>query len=202
MYKNYKNIIPIVSYPNADKCKSSLLTDNREKSGVYMWVNNLNHESYVGSSINITKRLRRYYSKNYMEDKVRIHNSRIFEALLKHGYSDFSLVILEYCNVDVLIKREQYFIDKLKPEYNICKTAGSMLGFKHSEETKLKFKNRDVVTGHDTFVINKLNSSTKKYKSKREAARNIGVSHTTLLRYINKDKYLNGIYLIKLKPDY
>ena len=29
------------------------------------------------------------------------------------------------------------------PEYNICKKAGSMLGFKYSSKTLLKFKNRN-----------------------------------------------------------
>jgi group I intron endonuclease len=37
-----------------------------------------------------------------------------------------------------LIQREQYYIDLLNPEYNICKIAGSNLGFKHSEITKEK----------------------------------------------------------------
>jgi len=32
----------------------------------------------------------------------------------------------------------------LNPEYNILKKAGSLLGFKHSEETLEKFKNREV----------------------------------------------------------
>jgi group I intron endonuclease len=58
--------------------------------------------------------------------------------LLKYGYSNFSLYILEYCESDVLIKREQYYIDKLKPHYNICKTAGSTFGKKHSMQTRNK----------------------------------------------------------------
>jgi hypothetical protein len=38
----------------------------------------------------------------------------------------------------VVIAREQYYLDKLKPEYNICNIAGSCLGRKHKEETILK----------------------------------------------------------------
>jgi group I intron endonuclease len=56
--------------------------------------------------------------------------------LLKHGYSKFSLDILEYCEINVLIKREQYYIDLLKPKYNILKAANSRLGSKHTLETK------------------------------------------------------------------
>jgi group I intron endonuclease len=48
------------------------------------------------------------------------------------------LDILEYCESSLCISREQYYIDLLKPEYNICKIAGSRLGTKQSEETKIK----------------------------------------------------------------
>lgn len=40
------------------------------------------------------------------------------------------------------VKREQGYIDLLAPEYNILKIAGSLLGFKHSEETLKNFRNR------------------------------------------------------------
>jgi group I intron endonuclease len=43
--------------------------------------------------------------------------------------------MIEYCEPKDVIQREQYYIDLLKPEYNILKVAGSLLGFKHAEET-------------------------------------------------------------------
>jgi len=45
----------------------------------------------------------------------------IYKALLKNGYSNFTLEILEYCDSEDLIKREQYYLELLKPEYNILK---------------------------------------------------------------------------------
>jgi group I intron endonuclease len=63
---------------------------------------------------------------------------RIHRALLGYGYESFSLHILEYCKLEDLIKREQYYLDTLRPEYNICKTAGSTLGKLHTEETRVK----------------------------------------------------------------
>jgi group I intron endonuclease len=36
------------------------------------------------------------------------------------------------------LEREQYYLDKLKPEYNILKYAGSSFGYKHTEESKKK----------------------------------------------------------------
>lgn len=49
--------------------------------------------------------------------------SKIYSSLLKHGYNAFTLDILEYCEKEELITREQYYIDKLSPSYNILKIA-------------------------------------------------------------------------------
>nr|YP_009568477.1 GIY endonuclease [Drechslerella brochopaga]QBL02557.1 GIY endonuclease [Drechslerella brochopaga] len=68
----------------------------------------------------------------------------ICNALIKHGYSNFSLEILEYCEAENCIEREQFYIDLYKPEYNILKFAGSNLGYKHTEETLDKLRNRKV----------------------------------------------------------
>jgi len=57
----------------------------------------------------------------------------ICRALFKYGYSNFSLEILEYCLVSDLLKREDYYIKQLKPDYNILQEAGSSLGYKHTE---------------------------------------------------------------------
>jgi group I intron endonuclease len=70
-----------------------------------------------------------------MLNKLRAR-SIIYSALLKHGHGNFSLDILEYCEVNVLIKREQHYLDLLKPKYNILKAANSRLGSKHTIETK------------------------------------------------------------------
>ena len=73
-----------------------------------------------------------------MLSKLSTRTSIIYSAILKHGYANFSLDILEYCEIDILIEREQYYLDSLKPEYNILKIANSRLGSKHSEATKIK----------------------------------------------------------------
>jgi len=66
-------------------------------------------------------------------------------ALLKYGYSNFRLEILEYCEKKETLSREQYYFDLLKPEYNILKVAGSTLGFKHSVETLNHMKNHHLL---------------------------------------------------------
>jgi group I intron endonuclease len=38
--------------------------------------------------------------------------------------------------VNNVIEREQFYLDTFNPEYNILKVAGSLLGFKHSEDSR------------------------------------------------------------------
>ena len=135
---NYVNIVPVLSYFNAKKDKSLILIENKRKSGIYRWNNLVTGKSYIGSSINLVGRLSIYYSKKAMLSKLSTRTSIIYSALLKHDYVNFSLDILEYCEIDVLIEREQYYLDILKPEYNILKVANSRLGSKQSEATKIK----------------------------------------------------------------
>lgn len=73
-------------------------------------------------------------------------------ALLKYGYNNFTLDILEYCSKDLLIEREQYYLDLLNPEYNILKQAYSLLGYKHSEENIAKFKLKKISEEHKELL--------------------------------------------------
>lgn len=107
---------PLVTYSNCELEKSSILTDNKNKAVVYRWVNNINNKAYVGSSVNFSVRLHKYYSvKHLTKHKTPIHN-----ALLKYGFENFTLEILEYCEESINpVVREQYYLDLLKPEYNV-----------------------------------------------------------------------------------
>lgn len=196
---NINNKMCNIIYKNILDNKSIILKQNKNKSGVYKFTNIVTNESYVGSSSNIRKRFYRYFSLNYIIDKTERYNSRIYRAILEKGYNNFSIEILEYCDVNIILEREQYYIDLLKPKYNIALKAGSLLGFRHSEKTKLKFKSRSNKTGHPVFLINKENNSVKEYSSVRAAAKYLKVSHTILLRYINDKKLLFNSFLLLKK---
>jgi group I intron endonuclease len=115
---NNMNIIPEVIYANAETDKSIIYEENINKSGVFRLVNRINGKSYVGSSMSLSNTFSIYYSLSSLKREVK-GSIIIYRALLKYGYSNFSLDILEYCEKDVLIEREQYYIDLIKPEYNI-----------------------------------------------------------------------------------
>lgn len=131
-------IIPIVKYEDAFMQKKQIMQDNKGKSGIYRWINKETRESYVGSAVNLSKRFSTYYSQLMIEKILKRSQSYIFSAIQKYSYSKFTIEILEYCESNDLIKREQYYIDSLKPEYNILKIAGSSFGKIHKEETKFK----------------------------------------------------------------
>lgn len=135
---NSGNIQPIVVYEDSLNDKAKILKDNLGIAAIYRWVNKVNGKTYIGSTVNLSVRLYKYYSlKHLRERKTPIHN-----ALLKYGFDKFKFEILEYCQEDQNpIYREQYYFSKLKPEYNILEEAGSSLGFKHREETLEFFKN-------------------------------------------------------------
>ena len=139
---------------------------------------------------------KKYFTPIFLKKEILKYRSKINNSLLKYDYNKFSLDILEYCEPSVLIKREQYYLDILKPEYNILKIAGLRLGYKHSLETiiniKLAIKGRRInhllVTGHITTVVNKKDNSIKVYDSIRAVSRDIGINHVTILNYINTNK--------------
>lgn len=141
MNKKNINIKSIITY-NADLDKLKILKENKGKSGVYRLVNIENGKSYVGSSTDLGKRFQGYFDINYLAREIKKNKSRIYRSLLKYGYSNFILEILEYCAVEKTIEREQYYLDLFKPDYNILTKAGSSLGFKHSPEAIAKIKNR------------------------------------------------------------
>jgi group I intron endonuclease len=97
----------------------------------------INGKQYIGSGVDLYNRLRFYFCENNLK---RHPSMAICRALLKYGYSNFSLEILEYCDKDkaLILSREQYYLDLLKPEYNILKIAGSSLGRNHSEKSRGK----------------------------------------------------------------
>jgi len=114
------------------------LKENKYKSGVYRWINLANNKSYVGSGANLSKRLSHYYSDKYLETQLKKGKSVIYSAILKYGRNNFKLEILEYCEPTVVLKREQQYINSIKPEYNILQKAGNSLGRMHTEESKQK----------------------------------------------------------------
>lgn len=166
-------VVAVKVYSNAYTQKKEVLSENIGKSGVYCWTNKLSGKTYVGSGVDLSKRLRSYYNDNELK-----RNSRpIKDALIKYGHKNFTLEILEYCPQTRLLDVEQHYLDLLVPEYNILKTAYSLLGYKHSPESLDKLKGRIISPEHKKLLSsvhkgklvspetrNKLATATASYK--------------------------------------
>ena len=92
---------------------------------------------YVGSAIKSNQRWNSHLSKLR---KNKHHSPKLQHHFNKYGESDLLFSVLLGCEKEDLIKHEQFFIDSLKPWFNINLTAGSPLGRKHSQETIEKLR--------------------------------------------------------------
>lgn len=101
-------------------------------SGIYKIENVINNHCYIGSAINFNKR----FGVHRCQLNKNMHHSVVLQrAWNKYGKEGFNFeVIEEVLDKSKLIEKEQYYLDKLSPKYNICLKAGSPLGIKLSEE--------------------------------------------------------------------
>ena len=107
------------------------------ESGIYRIRNLINNKFYIGSAVNLNKRKNQHF--HYLRNNIH-HNKPLQNSFNKHKEENFIFEIMCYCYKEDLITNEQFYIDKYKPHYNICKIAGSSLGRKPTEETILKMK--------------------------------------------------------------
>jgi NADH-ubiquinone oxidoreductase chain 3 len=131
---------PVKEYLNSEESKLLILKENKNKSGIYLWLNKENEKYYIGSSNNLTRRFSQYFNENYLKT----NDYYIQRALLNNKFNNFSLYVLEYCDTEDLLKKEQYYFDLLTPPYNVLKIAGSSLGRKYNENSLKKMSDAKV----------------------------------------------------------
>ena len=108
-------------------------------SGIYIIRNTFDNRVYIGSAVNMYNRI-----KDHLKDlKRNKHRNKYLQNFFnRHGMCLYWNVLKEV-RCDDLIPIEQLYLDEYKSfertkGFNIQKVAGSMLGFKHSEESKAK----------------------------------------------------------------
>ena len=203
------------------------------KSGVYLWTNTVNGKCYVGSSNNIRRRLQEYLSPSKLLHRLNSGESIISRALLKYGYRSFSFEILEEIQVDskittrdknkILRKLEQDYIDKLQPEYNILKLAGTNRGHVMSPETRAKMsarkkgkpshrKGKTLIKSHRESVrVNSVSSKVvsmyslqhkllNTFLSIQECSKAIDISRYRIYRRMKAKKPLEAKYVLSFTP--
>jgi group I intron endonuclease len=122
--KDARNVLAFGRMTKAWRC-----FDMASISGIYKIVNKVNGHCYIGSAIDTAGRWSRHVSELRYQ---RHHSVHLQSAWNLYGADNFFFTVIEKCETSQLIKREQYYIDTVVPEYNICKVAGSSLGRKHT----------------------------------------------------------------------
>jgi group I intron endonuclease len=136
-------------------------------SGIYRITNIINNKIYIGSSRNIKKRF--YHHKGVLKNNKHC-NKYLQYSYNKYGKENFIYEILEICNENIIIEREQFYIDLYNPDYNILKTAYSFSGYKKSREVieKIALKNRGLIRTEELkkrwSIIKKNNPRPDHYK--------------------------------------
>ena len=106
-------------------------------SGIYMILNLLNGKRYIGSAVNLRTRRHDHFSALRRGTHK---NPHLQHAFSKYGRNAFGWVVLEYIeDIESLLSWEDIYLKMYWPTgllYNHCPTAGSMLGFKQSEQQR------------------------------------------------------------------
>lgn len=111
-----------------------------DTSGIYKITNLVNGKIYVGRASFLKKRGWEHFRTLRLGKH---HNEYLQKSFNKYGEINFIFEVIEYCEVEELIAREDYWCKNLQANisekgYNIALTDEKSGFYKHSEETKIK----------------------------------------------------------------
>ena len=154
---------PVFIYENLDKenLKTQILNETKGLSGIYMIVNKITKDYYIGSAST-----NRFYAR-FSNHVIYFRGSKIVKsAVKKYELKNFAFIVLElYPNVVTkennkeLLDLEDKYLKLLLPNYNILTEAGSSFGYKHTEVDRIKMK--DVYSDARRERIGSLNRGQK-----------------------------------------
>lgn len=146
---------------------------------------------YVGSSNDIDKRRNKHFNDLR---KIKHCNKKLQDYFKKYGESGFSFSVIDLCDDSELLSREQYFIDTLKPWYNVNLIAAkppSPLGRKHSEVTLEKMRLWNTGRKHDQKTLDKMKAERNTESGRVRQRNNGNKKHEGKVKKV-KPKY-NGV---------
>jgi group I intron endonuclease len=168
-----------------------------QRSGIYCLFNLHSEKFYIGSSVNMSKRV--------WEHLYALKNNKHYNQHLQRAYNKYSNYfigfVLEEVNKESLIEREQYWIDRFEvynPEigYNILPKAYSFVGFSPSEDTRKKMSELKTGENHYNFGkslpeitkqrIGEGNKGKVRSKETKEKLRQINLGKTLSDEHKNK----------------
>lgn len=179
-----------------------------EFCGIYMIVNQTNNHRYIGSSINIRERLWKHRALLRHQHHA---NAHLQNAWNKYGEDMFYFTVLEKCSEEERFSREQYYVNLLHPEYNICvdivenPPVTEETRKKHSATRKRLIQEGKIALTNNTpvFVYASDGSFVGEWESIRKAAKALKLHYSSACRCIQgKDFQNSGYRFFKTKQEY
>ena len=154
---------PVYTYEKLDSenIRKQILNETKGLSGIYMIVNKITKDYYIGSAST-----NRFFAR-FSNHLIYFRGSKIVKlAVKKYDLKNFAFIILElYPNVVTkennkeLLDLEDKYLKLLLPNYNILTEAGSSFGYKHTEVDRQKMK--DIYSDARRERIGNLNRGKK-----------------------------------------
>jgi group I intron endonuclease len=139
-----KNIKPVFYYEDLSlqTIKDKIKEDTNNLSGVYLILNKVTLDYYIGSASTDN-----FYTRFYRH-LINLTGSKIVKlAVRKYGLENFAFIIVELFpekvnkeNNKKLLDLEDFYLKSLLPNYNILTEAGNNFGYKHTEIDRIKMK--------------------------------------------------------------
>ena len=181
--------------------------------GIYKITNTISGKIYIGSSLHVERRLtdHKYLLKNNKHHSIKLQNS-----WNKHGSENFKFEIIEECNDENYLEREQYYLNKLlkcdeylekgnkyflEKGYNILPKSQKGFSGKYSKETILKQLkssgrlNNILQVDLNGNIIGDFDMKSECPDSKEVVSKSIKSGNTTIKKqygYISKKDYIEG----------
>lgn len=133
-----------------------------QQSGIYQILNKINGRFYIGSATNL---LLRWCQHKYELNLNKHGNTHLQRAWNKYGIEAFEFKVLELCEREVTLSREQWWIDwteACKLGYNQRLVANSNLGIKWTAEQKAKISNSKRGVPQDPKIVFQRNVNNMK----------------------------------------
>lgn len=201
---------PVYIFDNLDKdtSRKDVLKRTSNLSGIYMILNKITKDYYIGSAS--TNRFHARFSNHL----IYFRGSKVVKAAVnKYGLNNFAFLILDLYpdvvtkeNNKELLNLEDKYLKLLLPNYNILTEAGSSFGYKHTEIDRLKMKelftderrekigslNRGKILSPET--IEKMREKALNRPSMSEETKLKCVTHTRPVILYNLDGTVYGQY--------
>ena len=139
-----KNIKPVFYYEDLSLqiIKDKIKEDTKNLSGIYLILNKVTLDYYIGSASTD-----KFYTRFYRH-LINFTGSKIVKlAVKKYGLENFTFIIVELFpekvnkeNNKKLLDLEDFYLKSLLPNYNILTEAGNTFGYKHTEIDRIKMK--------------------------------------------------------------